>query len=365
VAINYRTTDGSPQQVVFPGQELDVARAFAWTYHHIADYGGDPNNIFLMGHSSGGTLVSLLATDRRYLADEGLSPDLIKGVIGVSAGTYNLLNLTGFDDVFGDRQQQWDASPLHYVDGTQPPFLVLYGSNDMPGFAQDSTAFYQALVDAGSQAELHMIPGRNHQMIIGDAAQNGDPARELILRFIALHTNFALARVEGVQVNDGSAQRSMVNSLTVTFNRVVTIDPGAFDLRRQDASLVGLNILTSVVDGRTVAALTFTGSDVIGGSLADGRYTLTVRADRVHDRWGRDLDGDGDGSAGGDRVDGFFRLFGDSDGDGHVDVGDLHTFLSTFGKRAGDPGYLWYFDYDGDGRVGVADLLQLLARLDG
>jgi hypothetical protein len=63
------------------------------------------------------------------------------------------------------------------------------------------------------------------------------------------------------------------------------------------------------------------------------------------------------------RTDTFFRLFGDADGDGHVDVSDLRSFLSTLGKRAGDPGCLWYFDYDGDGRVDLGDLLQLLRRL--
>src|SRR5262249_42051191 len=93
-----------------------------------------------------------------------------------------------FEDVFGDQEQSWAASPLRYVDGTQPPFLVLYGSNDNPGFAEDSTIFYQALVKAGSEAALHMIPARNHQMIIGNAARPGDPAREFILRFIAEHT---------------------------------------------------------------------------------------------------------------------------------------------------------------------------------
>jgi acetyl esterase/lipase len=193
VAINYRTTDGSPQQVVHPGHVTDVARAFAWTYRHIAEYGGDPNRIILLGHSSGGMLVSLLAMDRRYLAAQGLSPEVVRGVIGVSAGVYDerrlLTDINGpFEDVFGDLEQSWEASPLRYVDGSQPPFLVLYASNDNPGFAEDSTVFYQALVNAGSQAELQMIPGRNHQMIIGDAARPGDPARELILRFIAEHS---------------------------------------------------------------------------------------------------------------------------------------------------------------------------------
>jgi hypothetical protein len=92
-----------------------------------------------------------------------------------------------FTDVFGDLEQMWNASPLKYVNGTQPPFLVLYGSNDNPGFAEDSTAFYQALVDAGSQAQLHMIPDRDHAGIIGRAARPGDPARQFILRFIAEH----------------------------------------------------------------------------------------------------------------------------------------------------------------------------------
>ena len=104
----------------------------------------------------------------------------------------------------------------------------------------------------------------------------------------------------------------MVNSITVTFGGAAVLDPGAIELRRQDGSLVDFQLGISVVGGKTVAVLTFAGPEFVGGSLADGNYTLTVRADRVHDRWGRELDGDGDGSAGGDRVDGFSRLFGDS-----------------------------------------------------
>src|SRR4029078_7232640 len=110
----------------------------------------------------------------------------------------------------------------------------------------------------------------------------------------------APARVAGVAVNDGAAQRSMVNSVTVTFDGEVSVNAGTFELSRQDGSLVALSVALSVVDGRTVAVLTFSGSDLVAGSLADGSYTLTVRGDLVHDHWGRDLDGDGDGSAGGD-----------------------------------------------------------------
>ena len=145
------------------------------------------------------------------------------------------------------------------------------------------------------------------------------------------------AKIESVVVNDGSAQRSMVNSLTVTFDRVVTFDPGAFGLRRQDGSVVGL-IATSVVGGRTVAVLTFNGPGIIGGSLADGNYTLTIRGDRIRDEVGRELDGDRDGNGGGDRADAFFRLFGDSDGDRDVDWLDRDRFRSAFEKSDGDTG---------------------------
>ncbi len=67
---------------------------------------------------------------------------------------------------------------------------------------------------------------------------------------------------------------------------------------------------------------------------------------------------------GSDRVDTFFRLFGDSNGDGRVDSEDLVAFLSTFGKHSGDPGYLWYFDYYGAGSVDLGDLVQFLLRFD-
>src|SRR4029077_15707895 len=110
------------------------------------------------------------------------------------------------------------------------------------------------------------------------------------------------------------------------------LDPGAIELRRQDGSLVTMHEDILIMGGKTVAALTFAGAEFVGGSVADGSYALTVRADRVHDRWGRELDGDGNGSAGGDRVHSLFRLFGDSDGDGDVDCVDRDLFRSTFGK---------------------------------
>src|SRR5262249_49999384 len=79
-------------------------------------------------------------------------------------------------------------------------------------------------------------------------------------------------KAESVVVNDGSAQRSMVNRITVTLDGAAVLDPGAIELRRQDGTAVNFRLAVSVVGGRTVAVLTFAGPEFVGGSLADGQY---------------------------------------------------------------------------------------------
>jgi arylsulfate sulfotransferase len=170
-------------------------------------------------------------------------------------------------------------------------------------------------------------------------------------------------KVESVVINDGSAQRSMVKGITVTFDGAAVLDPDAIELRTQGGTPVNFRLDISAIGGNTVARLTFAGPEFVGGSLADGNYLLSIRGDRVHDRYGRALDGDGDGSGGGDRTDAFFRLYGDSDGDRDVDARDLLRFLGSFGRRSGDSGYLSYFDVNGDNRVGLVDLFAFVDRL--
>ena len=229
-------------------------------------------------------------------------------------------------------------------------------SGSLAGVTRSFTSFSQA---ADENARSRLLGGIHWSFDNDDALVAGRELGEYVV------TNFlvpAPARVASLVVNDDSAQRSAVTSLTVTFDGPVTLDSGAFELRGQDGGLVSLNVATSTENGKTVAVLTFTGADIVAGSLADGSYTLTVRADRVHDRWGRELDGDDDGSASGDRVDVLFRLFGDSDGDGDVDGLDRDAFRPALTKVAGEAEYLWYFDYDGDGDVDGLDNGQFNRR---
>jgi hypothetical protein len=153
--------------------------------------------------------------------------------------------------------------------------------------------------------------------------------------------------VQSVVLNDGSAQRSMISSLTVTFTAAVDLSAGAFTLVRtfhgaaSDVSGV-VHVMTALTaDGRTVATLTFAGAGIVGGSLADGDYTLTLT---------------------GARVDHFFRLFGDGNGNGQVDRSDQNAFLRAYRSRRGSAKYRSYFDFNGDGVINAVDYNQFLQR---
>jgi hypothetical protein len=164
-----------------------------------------------------------------------------------------------------------------------------------------------------------------------------------------------------VQLNDGSAQRSMIKSITVTFSEQVTLAPDAVCLQRQDGTdFPGVDVSTSVASGKTTAILTFHGTDVVAGALPDGRYLLTLRADSVHGKYGQALAGDGK-SAGTDLVLSFYCLFGDTNGDGRVDDTDQNHFVTALQQKRGESGYLWYLDADGDGIIDQTDDLRFMA----
>jgi uncharacterized delta-60 repeat protein len=186
---------------------------------------------------------------------------------------------------------------------------------------------------------------------------------------------FALARLTGdtttasAQVNDGSAQRSRVTSLTVRFSGQVTFSgpvTNAFTLTRVGAGAVTFAANLSVEFGGTVVVLAnFTGPETEFGSLRDGRYTLTALASQIS-AGGQALDGDANGTPGGDFVfgeaQGLFRFFGDINGDRHVDIADFGLFTGTFNLSTGQTGFLAAFDFNGDGHVDIADFGQFSVR---
>ena len=92
--------------------------------------------------------------------------------------------------------------------------------------------------------------------------------------------------------------------------------------------------------------------------MDNGDYQLRVLDSHLHDLAYNAMDGDSDDTAGGDHVDEFFRLFGDSDGDRDVDGQDYGRFGLTFLKTNSDPGFQSAMDFDGDGDVDGQDYGQ-------
>lgn len=184
-------------------------------------------------------------------------------------------------------------------------------------------------------------------------------------------------KVVEVAIADAAQQRSIIDSLTLTFDSPVSVDNtsgDAFELINLD-TLEAVNVVPSPVTppGTSVMTLQFgAGPSVVpnaSGSptLADGRYRLTVNSTRV-DIGNVALDGDGDGSAGGDYAfgtnpaDEFFRFYGDSDGDGDVDGQDYGRFALTFLRPSTDPAFDPAFDFDGDDDVDGLDYARFGQR---
>ncbi len=205
VLINYRL---SPK-VKHPDHIKDVARAFAWTHRHVAEYGGRPDEVFVCGHSAGGHLVSFLATDESYLKAEGLSAKDIRGVISIS-GIYDLadfdfkLSLKSewltvsadvhpFASVFGDDPEALkEASPIHHVRPGLPPFLLMYGSLDYCPIKNSAKAFEAALEDKDDDVDVKKMILRTHETVLVDLIHGVDPGTaDEMMRFVERYTREA------------------------------------------------------------------------------------------------------------------------------------------------------------------------------
>ena len=82
VSTNYRLLPAVDMAVIV----RDIAKSIRWVHDHIAEYGGDPNRLIIMGHSAGAQLAALICTDDRYLRTrESLA--IIKGCVPVDGGT--------------------------------------------------------------------------------------------------------------------------------------------------------------------------------------------------------------------------------------------------------------------------------------
>jgi acetyl esterase/lipase len=174
-------------KVAFPAFLEDGAKALRWIQDHIAEHGGDPHRIFLMGHSAGAYNAMMLALNRRYTAAERVDGGSIRGVVGI-AGLYNF----GLDDpylqqVFGAATDPRDTQPISFAQFGGPPVLLVTGDADETADPQNSRSLAQALEAANSPVTLLEVPGLKHRAILLQLSplwSPGGKVRDQVIRFL-------------------------------------------------------------------------------------------------------------------------------------------------------------------------------------
>jgi acetyl esterase/lipase len=179
---DYRKSPRHP----FPAFMQDAAAAVAWARANASRYGGDPARIFVMGHSAGGQIAALLATDARYLRAVGMAPRDLAGAIGL-AGPYDFLPIVDpkIKTVFG-AEKDWPLSqPVNFVDGDEPPFLLLHGASDRKVRPMNSEHLAAKLRAQHEPVTLEIIPDTGHVGLVnGFVSSRFSPALDDSLRWI-------------------------------------------------------------------------------------------------------------------------------------------------------------------------------------
>jgi len=199
VSTNYRLLpEASMEELVG-----DVATSLGWVYKNISLYGGDPQRIFVGGHSAGAQLAALLCTDDRYLKKEGVSFSVLKGCIPVDGDTYDIPKIImtaehrqtlygGKMFSFGHRQK-FGNNPKKHVDFSAvthvakgkniPPFLLLYFPGN-PDTRAQANRLESVLRAAQVPARAYGKGDSNHSRLNNDLGKPDDPATQEFYKFL-------------------------------------------------------------------------------------------------------------------------------------------------------------------------------------
>lgn len=154
-------------QVKFPAFAEDSAEAVAWVHDNIASLGGDPGRIFLAGHSAGAHIGALVAADPKYLEAHHKSRSIITAFAGL-AGPYDFTpESEDLKDMFGPPERYSQMQATTFIDGRQPPMLLLHGQKDDTVRLYNLEKLAAAIRARGGEVETRVYPGIGHIEIVG------------------------------------------------------------------------------------------------------------------------------------------------------------------------------------------------------
>jgi len=173
---------------------MAAATSVQWVQAHIADYGGDPNKIYVSGHSAGGHLAALIGLDDHYFKALGMQTNPIKGLILIDAAGLDMYNYLqagdyGQDDTylqtFSKDPKAWkDATPLYHIHPGMPPMLLFQGGRTYPSISRSNEKFVAALHKIDVHPAYYIVKGKKHVAMITQFFNVYNPRYKQILGFM-------------------------------------------------------------------------------------------------------------------------------------------------------------------------------------
>ena len=153
--------------VRFPEFVNDAAYALRWVQDHIAEFGGDPSRVVLMGHSAGAYNAMMITLDQRYLALAGVRPSIIKGMIGV-AGPYDFYpyDVDVTKEAFGRFPDPLQTQAITFARNDAPPVLLLTADADTTVNPRNARSLTAKLTAAGASVTNKNYPDLGHVGIL-------------------------------------------------------------------------------------------------------------------------------------------------------------------------------------------------------
>jgi acetyl esterase/lipase len=188
VLVNYRL---SPK-VKYPYHEEDAAAAVAWVFQNIHDYGGSKEKIYLMGHSAGGQLATLLVSNKDFLRKYNIDQSNIKGVITVGS-VFEVKTQEGgatpkyLETVYGADPTIWaEASCKSHLNNDEklPPFLVAWSSEDHPLIIKESSNFIEILRRQRRDFKTYVFEGGGHNAFQNELTDSESDFSKLVHQLV-------------------------------------------------------------------------------------------------------------------------------------------------------------------------------------
>ena len=158
-SIDYRM----PPEATVQDEAADVATAAAFLLAHAARFGIDPNRFALAGHSSGGHLAALVATDPTYARAAGLNLAHLTTIITLD-GVFDVATPSEHSPIIGtDPATRANLSPTtHASQVIGHPLFCLLHEDTLPRFTRQAEEFAAALHAAGQTVSMQIVPGLRH-----------------------------------------------------------------------------------------------------------------------------------------------------------------------------------------------------------